>query len=322
MKVFLGFANIKEFTVNNVRVYCKDGKDIILKKIEKTYHQENCWKGWHAHPAWKEYSMGRLLIILSCGHYFSTKCFFEHSFEKCPHCHMSITNDDKKGLSEQLYQYFPKIRATKCTSVKTDSMYLLCSLLEESFESDFKRWTEIACEMYNFRANNSYLSRTCIPALIILNYIMNKHRSEKNKIFELIRWEDILSTIQLVIKLTQDFTFLSHLNFLRESLLFSQDEDRIQNLIRLDKLQDDVKFFQIHIPIKYQSEQTTALFNSIRKNIYDEIERNRFMLNVEGNDSESEKESEEYIGDYDLKQYRDEQEDSDFDYKIYQILLL
>ena len=76
---------------------------------------------------------------------------------------------------------------------------------------------------------------------------MNKHSSEKNKIFELIKWEDILSTTQLVIKLTQDFTFLSHLNFLRESLLFSQDEDRIQNLIRLDKLQDDVKFFQIHI---------------------------------------------------------------------------
>ena len=322
MKAYIGFTNITGFEISDIAVFNKEGKDIKIKRVKETYHSEECWKGWLPLPDWNTRKSGRIFVILSCGHYFSGKCFFEHSFEKCPHCHLEITQDDKKELPNQLFNCYNRVKSSKSMSLKIDYMYILRALLENSFEQNDRRWTNIACEMYKYHLDNKlYYARISIPSLLVLNYIMEGHSAECSKIFRMITWEEILLTSKYVRDITKNFTFLSHLDFFRKSLLHCEDDDREKNIERLERFKIYINTLKKDLPSEYKSDQTTGILNSILKNIEDELERNRTMLDIERYQyqSDSDPEPEEYEGDYDLRRYRDEEYDSDtlpaYDYK-------
>jgi len=316
MNVFLGNALVKGFEISRIGVYAEEGKDIVIQKVEKTFHQEDCWKDWlcSAGEEWKDKVIFRLLIVLSCGHYFSNKCFFEHSFDRCPHCNFRITEDDKKSLCIQLYKYINKIFMSKNIGIKKDAMYLLRSLLETNLETDWKRWTKIVCDFYNYRSTTNIPSKAAVPALIVLNNIIDKYPTERGKIFDVIPLENILWNAWMVARITQDFTFLSHLDFLANRLLFCSNDDYDENLEELEELEVKARKLERSLTDKFRSDTTTMLFRKIYKNIADEKERNIFMRDVgskQNNSDDESKSSQENIGDYDLRQYRDEQYDSD-----------
>lgn len=308
MPVYLGRALIKGFGISDIRCYSEEGKDIAIKKVENPCHEENCWKGWLAWPNWREISISRLLVILSCGHYFTIKCFFTHPyfspdktpFQRCPHCNYRIFLEDRKNLCEELFRHIEKIKAGKAIALKKEAMFLLRQLFITFQESNLKRWTDHVCFMFNYHSDCS------VPSLLVLERIMQDHPEEKEKIFSLIDWETILDRTKVCIPMIGSVLFFKiHLEFLKKSLLSFYSDEYENNISRLKSLQKE--FFQLVncVEEEYLTEHVRILCKSILEIISDEIERNGFMMRVIVVDDESE------TNDYNLAKYKDQEYDSD-----------
>jgi len=272
MSVFLGPATVHGFDINDIIVYDESGKNIILKKLEKNQHQDDCWKGWLHWPNWKEIKLCRLFIILQCGHFYTVRCFFNHPFDRCRHCNYRLVN--KRDLCEQLFNNIEKIKSSRSIMLKRESMFMLNELFLHFYEINYVRWTEIACFMFNFHVDCS------IPCILVLEEIMVKEPNERSKIFRLISWDTIFDRTKVVIPMTESVFFLTlHLNFLKKSLLYYTNDKNMNE--KLLQLKNNLGNFVLTLPNAYLSVEVKMLLSNILYFIKEEIERNDFLNKIE-----------------------------------------